>query len=152
MGALATVTRPIASEIKKIEDAIKALQTSADPIYLAKPHKRLDLIEELRERVVLLRAQELEQQQAAAERARQTELQARWVALRPKREALALRWAEVRQLMREVLSEAQALDREHLAQTERRGLSEGLVPVSLLNARLEVIDNSPVLVRPADSL
>lgn len=152
MAALATSTGPIAAEIQEIEAAIQTLKESTDPLYVARPWRRRDLIEELSERIAQLRTQEAEQAQAAAERARRAQLQAAWDALAPKREALALRWGEVRQLMREVLAAAQALDREHLAQTERRALSEGLVPTSFLSARLEVIDNSPVLVRPADSL
>lgn len=140
-------TDPIQQQIEEVQAAIEAVKTSTDPIYLARPSRRMNLIEELSERVAYLKQQQADRAAAAAERARRAEQQAAWEALQPQREAIAGRWNALREEVRALFAEVKALDREHLARTDRKALSEGVEVISLLRASLEVAENGRILVR-----
>jgi hypothetical protein len=139
---------PLDLKIKEVEQAIQEVRESRDPVYVAAPHKRIDLIEQLSERIALLKQQKADRDAAAAERAHRDQLQRNWQALAPKREALAQRWNRVRDEARAVLDEALALNNQHISRTEKRGLSENVAPITLLNARAEVVDGGVVILRP----
>ena len=139
---------PIEQHIQEVLAAIESVKTSADPIYLARPHKRSNLIEELTERIAYLKQQQAERAVAAAERARRAEQQAAWEALQPQREAITGRWNALREEIRALFTDVKALDREHLARTDRKALSEGVEVISLLRASLELAENGRILVRP----
>lgn len=139
---------PIETQIQEVLAAIEAVKTSTDPIYLARPHKRSNLIEELTERIAYLKQQQADRAAAAAERARRAEQQAAWEAMQPQREAITGRWNALREEIRALFADVKALDREHLARTDRKALSEGVEVISLLRASLELAEGSGrVLVR-----
>lgn len=138
---------PIQQQIEEVQAAIEAVKTSTDPIYLARPSRRMNLIEELTERVAYLKQQQADRAAAAAERARRAEQQATWEALQPQREAIATRWNALREEVRALFADVKALDREHLARTDRKALSEGVEVISLLRASLELAENGRILVR-----
>lgn len=144
---------PLEQEIEKVQAAIIQVKDSEDPVYMAAPWKRRDLIEQLTERIANLRQVQAEKAQAAAERARRQQLQQAWVDLGPKRQAFAQRWEALRAQYRELLADAKALNAEHVSTADRRAFSELLADHSLHLCRLEVLEVAdgfgPVLVRPS---
>lgn len=149
MGAIVKAPPdPIEQEIEKVQAAIIQVQDSEDPVYIAAPWKRRDLIEQLTERIATLRQVQAEKDQAAAEREHRQRLQQAWDRLAPKRHQLAERWNRIRDEARAVLDEAQKLDKEHISKTDRRGLSENIAPMTFLNARMEATETGPVILRP----
>jgi len=139
---------PLELQIQEVERAIEEVRTSKDPVYIAAPHKREDLLEQLHERIAHLKQVQADRAQAAAEKLRRDQLKKAWERLTPKRAALAERWNKVRDEARAVLDDALALDRQHLSKAEKRALSENIAPMAFLNARMEVIEDSPVILRP----
>ena len=140
---------PIELEIEKVRQAIVEVQESKDPAFVAKPWRRRDLLVELDERIVELKRIQQQNAQAAAERARRADLKAAWDELQPQRQEIALRWNAMRSEMQALYQDVMELEREHLRRTDRRMLSEGIDIAAITRASFEVIEQSPVLVRPA---
>jgi len=126
--------------IAEAEQAIEAVKVSTDPEYVLRPFKREELIEELQERIASIRREQQRQEQAAAEKAEKDRKQARFARLAPKREALAERWNACRAEIAAVITEANALQRQHLQETDRPALSEAPTVHGLTAARLEAVE------------
>ena len=141
MGAI--VKQPpdrFALAIAEAEQAIEAVKVSTDPIYVLKPWRREELISELEERIASVKREQQRQEQAAAEKAEKARKEARFARLAPKREALAERWNACRAEIAAVITEANALQRLHLQETDRPALSETPTVQGLVAARLEAVE------------
>lgn len=151
-SAAATTTKPAQDpldlEIQQIHQAIAETRESTDPAFIAKPQRRLQLLAELSARIDAIEAEKVRQAADVAERELRQQRQTAWVELAPQRVALAERWSNVRAEIRQLLADAQQLDALHLQRCDRRALSEGVMAMTVLRARAEVIDGSPVLLRP----
>lgn len=143
---------PIDAEIARCRQAIAETQKSPDPAYIARPWKRDELIDEIEARIHALEGQKVAQALAAEEKAIRQKREAAWSDLEPQRRELASRWNDLRQQIRTLLADARRLDAVHIERCNRRGLSEAVVPMSLLSARCDVNDGSPVLLRPVSDL
>ena len=119
---------------------------------MAKPWQREQLIEEIEDRIHGLEAQKVARARAELEAQVRQSRAAAWAELEPQRRELASRWNDLRQQIRTLLADARRLDAVHIEKCNRRGLSEAVMPLSLLRAHCEVIDGSPVLLRPVSDL
>lgn len=143
---------PLDLEIERCRQAIAETRESRDPAYVAKPWQREQLIEEIEDRIRGLEAQKVARARAELEAQVRQSRAAAWAELEPQRQELASRWNGLREQIKALLADARRLDALHLERCNRRGLSEAVMPLTLLRARAEVIDASQVLLRPVSDL
>jgi uncharacterized coiled-coil DUF342 family protein len=141
---------PLELQIQEVEQAIEEVRTSKDPVYIAAPHKRGDLLEQLHERIAHLKQVQADRAQAAAEKLRRDQLKHNWERLSPKRAAMVERWNKFRAEARQLIADIKELDSEHLSKCEKRAFSESISKRGLLYTRFEQIDGGVVLARPED--
>lgn len=143
---------PIDAEIAQCRQAIAETRESCDPTYIARPWKREQLIEEIEQRIAALEAEKARRATAAADRELRQQRETAWADLADARSELASRWNTIREEIKALLADAHRLDGLHLERAGRRALSEGISPMSVLRARAEVLDGSPVLLRPSSEI
>jgi DNA repair exonuclease SbcCD ATPase subunit len=139
-------------EIEQIYQAIAETRESRDPAFIAKPWKREELIEELEDRITALQGEKARRVRADLEREVRQQRETAWADLADARTELAGRWNSIRQQIKALMADVHQLDGTHLERAGRRALSEGVSPLTVLRARAEVIDGSPVLLRPSTEI
>ncbi len=143
---------PIDLEIDLVRRAIAETKVSSDPRYLARPWERSQMILELEDRISALQSQKASRATAESVRQQQADRLRAWDEMGPQRSELAVMWNHVRQQIAELLALAKKVDAEHLLRCDRKALSEAVAPISVLNARAEILDNGAVMLRASDHI
>jgi len=135
------------AEIARLEAAIEALHASTSPEYIARPHKRADLQEDLLTRIASLREAQRRHREAEAERRVAAEQRAAWDGLHEQRIALAERWNAIRAEIVRLVDDCRAAELEHGGRAQRRLFSEPIGPHTISRARLDANNpGSPIAV------